>query len=287
MRKKIDLVNTRFGKLVVISEAPPKIYKDGNRKTCWNCRCDCGNDVVATSESLKKGYTTSCGCEPKKRKAVRWARDRAGERHGQLEVVRRVGENEHGDPMWECLCHRCGETTVVSGSHLAHKRDCGCSYKERTADISGKTFGGLLVIQRLKERSASGDARYLCRCNICGREKAFPACTIKAIPNSCGCQKNTKEKMQKASAAGVEANIVDGANLNGIFTNKATRNSKTGVRGVYPDKNGTYRASCQVAGELWVRTGFTSTQSAAAARQVAQQELIEKHGVKPRKKTGK
>ena len=287
MRAKVDLTNKRFGKLLVLSEAPPKIYENGTRKTCWNCMCDCGKVIVATAEALKKGYAASCGCVKKKRAEVRWARDRSGERYGSLEVIRRSGQNERRDPMWECLCHRCGKTVLIPGSHLGERKDCGCSYQERCADLSGKDFGGITVISRLASRSPSGDMMYLCRCNVCGNEKIFPACTIRAIPKSCGCLMRTKERIQELSKAGVSANIVDGANLNCIFNEKANRNSQTGVRGVYPDRNGTFRASCQVAGELWVRAGFASIASAAAARNEAQKELIEKHNIKKREKKTK
>lgn len=287
MREKVDLTNKRFGKLLVLSEAPPKIYESGARKTCWNCLCDCGKVIVATAETLKKGYATSCGCAKKKRAEVRWAKDRSGEIYGDLEVIRRAGQNDRRDPTWECLCHRCGNTVVIPGSHLKSRKDCGCSYLERCADLSGKIFGGITVISQIESRSPSGDMMYICKCNICGEEKIFPACTIKSKPKSCGCQMHAKERIQELSKAGVAANIVDGANLNCIFTEKANKNSQSGVRGVYPDRNGKYRAACQVSGELWVRAGFSTIGSASEARKEAQQELIKKYGVEPRKKKAK
>lgn len=55
--RKIDFIGRRFGRLVVISEAP----KHGkNRK--WNCLCDCGRSVVVFGDNLKRGLTRSCGC---------------------------------------------------------------------------------------------------------------------------------------------------------------------------------------------------------------------------------
>lgn len=52
-----DLVGVRFGRLVVISRA-----ENIKRNTRWNCRCDCGNEIVAYGCHLKSGRTKSCGC---------------------------------------------------------------------------------------------------------------------------------------------------------------------------------------------------------------------------------
>ena len=52
-----DLVNKRFGKLLVIKY-------NGNAK--WLCQCDCGNQTIVRSDYLKSGHTKSCGCIHKK-----------------------------------------------------------------------------------------------------------------------------------------------------------------------------------------------------------------------------
>lgn len=56
--KRIDLTNQRFGRLTVISFAG--MGKNGN--ALWNCRCDCGKEVIADGYLLRKGSTKSCGC---------------------------------------------------------------------------------------------------------------------------------------------------------------------------------------------------------------------------------
>lgn len=55
--KGCELVGQRFGRLVVISQAPSA---GGSRR--WNCQCDCGNTTVARTGDLRKGDTKSCGC---------------------------------------------------------------------------------------------------------------------------------------------------------------------------------------------------------------------------------
>lgn len=57
MPKKIDLTGHRFGKLIVIGEAPSK-----NGRAMWRCVCDCGNEKVVGRQNLMDGMTKSCGC---------------------------------------------------------------------------------------------------------------------------------------------------------------------------------------------------------------------------------
>lgn len=53
----IDLNGQTFGRLLVVSF-------DGrrNRRSYFKCTCDCGNQIIARSDSLRSGNTTSCGC---------------------------------------------------------------------------------------------------------------------------------------------------------------------------------------------------------------------------------
>lgn len=52
-----DLANQRFGRLLAIEPSG----KDKKRNILWRCICDCGNETVLSSYSLKK-ITRSCGC---------------------------------------------------------------------------------------------------------------------------------------------------------------------------------------------------------------------------------
>lgn len=55
----INLIGTRFGRLVVVSRAPGN---DNEGKAMWACECDCGQSAVVRGHSLRCGETTSCGC---------------------------------------------------------------------------------------------------------------------------------------------------------------------------------------------------------------------------------
>jgi hypothetical protein len=54
--KPLDLINQRFGRLVVMYSVPAK----PRRK--WKCQCDCGNTTMLDTGHLRSGNTQSCGC---------------------------------------------------------------------------------------------------------------------------------------------------------------------------------------------------------------------------------
>ena len=55
-----DLTGQKFGKLTVVERVYNHKYK--TRSAIWKCRCECGNYILTTSNSLTSGHTTSCGC---------------------------------------------------------------------------------------------------------------------------------------------------------------------------------------------------------------------------------
>ena len=57
MGKFIDLTNQKFGRLTVINNTANTAH---DRK--WQCKCDCGNEIIVTTSNLKSGNTRSCGC---------------------------------------------------------------------------------------------------------------------------------------------------------------------------------------------------------------------------------
>jgi len=59
MPAKIDLINKRFGRLLVLEEEKERTKSGGVR---YKCQCDCGNIKIVTSQNLKRKNTISCGC---------------------------------------------------------------------------------------------------------------------------------------------------------------------------------------------------------------------------------
>ena len=59
MRKALDLIEQRFGRLTVLFLVN-KRTRDG--RVQWFCQCDCGNTCQVTTQNLRNGHTKSCGC---------------------------------------------------------------------------------------------------------------------------------------------------------------------------------------------------------------------------------
>jgi hypothetical protein len=57
-KKRINILNIRFGRLVVIEE----IGQGANYDRLFLCLCDCGNKKVYSMADLRKGHVQSCGC---------------------------------------------------------------------------------------------------------------------------------------------------------------------------------------------------------------------------------
>ena len=59
MRSYKCLIGQKFGKLTVISEAPPTV---GNRGKRWISVCECGGTSTSRTDRLTSGLAKSCGC---------------------------------------------------------------------------------------------------------------------------------------------------------------------------------------------------------------------------------
>lgn len=61
-----ELLNKKFGRLLVIGFAGTKKISYKNHYKMWNCLCDCGKHITVESRRLNAGNTTSCGCNYRK-----------------------------------------------------------------------------------------------------------------------------------------------------------------------------------------------------------------------------
>lgn len=57
--QETDLRNKVFGKLTALY---PTEQQDRNGSVLWRCRCECGNTVNVSQDSLLQGHYRSCGC---------------------------------------------------------------------------------------------------------------------------------------------------------------------------------------------------------------------------------
>lgn len=88
----IDLSGARFGALVATRSLG---YAPGG--TRWECQCDCGAVVVAYSQNLRRGRSTSCGCAKSAKIAS------ALTRHGHARRGRVTSEHR----IWRAMLDRC------------------------------------------------------------------------------------------------------------------------------------------------------------------------------------
>lgn len=61
-RAKPIQVGERFGRWLVIGEAPHRFNPAGHRLRMLQCRCDCGREKALCPGSLRYGSSRSCGC---------------------------------------------------------------------------------------------------------------------------------------------------------------------------------------------------------------------------------
>lgn len=128
MPSKIDLCGKRYGLLVVVS----RVNIPGDKRTYWECRCDCGGTKTTWHGNLTCGHTTSCGCELAKSRSrigKRNARDYSGIRSGRLVMIKRVeSPNGRKGVFWLCKCD-CGKEKISRGDVVARGQviSCGCA----------------------------------------------------------------------------------------------------------------------------------------------------------------
>ena len=113
MAKKQDLTGMKFGRLLVIEEAP-QIKKGITR---WRCLCDCGNEKVVTGRGLRFGETRSCGC----------LRNELASEH-MTKLHKTHGESR--TPLyikWYAMMHRCENPNDVNYKHYGARGISVCS----------------------------------------------------------------------------------------------------------------------------------------------------------------
>ena len=192
--KGADLVGNKFGRLVVIDKAEPRVRPNGAKIRYWKCLCECGAIKEVDTMSLTHGTTKSCGCW--KREKSR--KDLTGQRFGKLIVTRFEGVGKRNDGKkycnWLCKCD-CGNETIIQTSYLTsgETKSCGCLQPEKAKHhYEGTRFGKLTVI-REDGRSKNGCVIWLCRCD-CGNEYRTTSTYLRrGYSTSCGCETKSKQ----------------------------------------------------------------------------------------------
>lgn len=95
----IDLTGERFGRLTVIEYAGIR-----HGRTHWFCECVCGNEIVTSSNSLRRGRTKSCGCIRKEHSAAQ--AKKAGIVRG-TQMIKHGLSNTRLYNVWKGMHQRC------------------------------------------------------------------------------------------------------------------------------------------------------------------------------------
>lgn len=66
IRHKTDLLGQTLGMITVLSYG--YVFKTN---TYWNCRCECGNELVLCGKHLRSGRSRSCGCDLKLKRLLK------------------------------------------------------------------------------------------------------------------------------------------------------------------------------------------------------------------------
>ena len=141
------VIGDRFGRLVVKS----RDFQEHTEKGViyWLCQCDCGNEAIIKTKSLKSGNTRSCGClndEARTERIMKWNEENGpqmiGLTSGWLTVLREATADEtigrrDKRKYWYCEC-QCGNHHIVETSDFTHGKvqSCGCLNSKGEAKIS-------------------------------------------------------------------------------------------------------------------------------------------------------
>ena len=122
MSRLVDLTGQTFGKLTVLDRADDYVSPSGRKFAQWQCKCECGKEIIVIGLNLKNGKTKSCGCLRPKSDTNRGSMDLTGQRFSRLTVISRaedkVDKNSGSRSVcWRCVCD-CGNETIVRTASL-------------------------------------------------------------------------------------------------------------------------------------------------------------------------
>ena len=212
------------------------------------------------------------------------AADLTGKRFGELEVLRRDENRTGHDAFWVCRCGRCGSEKSIRTAYLTGKRayqDCGCSWNERKADLTGQTLGGVQVLKLLPERKRE-QKNYRVRCLICGMEREMVQHDLLLHPESCGCveRERNAERLRKQAADAAKSDIYEGARIGAAHATEPLPTNTTGYRWVrwYP-RNNCWCATFTIQGQRYFKYGFSTAESAFQWAKEEHERIVQEIGI--------
>ena len=134
------LEGQRFGRLTVIQEVGRN--KSGN--ALWLCKCDCGEEKVISSSSLRHGGTQSCGCIKREQNTEMFVTH--GETHSPLYKLWASIKNRCNNPNGRKYINYGGRGIKIcpewESNYLAFKNWCLENGYEKGLTIERKDVNG-------------------------------------------------------------------------------------------------------------------------------------------------
>jgi hypothetical protein len=140
-------------------------------------------------------------------------------------------------------------------------------------DITGQRFDRLIVLKYTGEKYRNGITLWLCKCD-CGNEVIVSKNALKqGLQKSCGCLK--KEIDRTRTSFEKKGNLKGGTKLNLISSKRLYKCNKSGVKGVYWNKQrNLWTAQLMFGGEIVFRDSFANKQDAINARKEAEEKYF-------------
>lgn len=131
----------RFGRLLVIREADPYVWRGRFSRRRWVCECMCGAEAVVRDDSLKRAHTVSCGClrdeKTRERTTV----------HGAKTASSRWPEYE----VWQSLLHRRSGVPVC----MRWRSEGGAGFLAFLSDVGRRPASDFRLVRRNDRRGYS------------------------------------------------------------------------------------------------------------------------------------
>ena len=189
MPAKINLLNQKIGKLLVIEET----NKRKNKSIVWKCQCDCGNiEEFSTKELRSDGIIQCHQCGNSRKPQINLTENIIGKKYNHLTVLEKSEKRIGGKIGYKCQCD-CEKKTIlyVSKTDLEnnHTTSCGCARRKYKIDdiVSNKQ-----IIGYIGSKNNNGHYYYKVKCLLCGREYEALGQTLEKTVG-CGCQKSIGE----------------------------------------------------------------------------------------------
>ena len=189
MPAKINLLNQKIGKLLVIEET----NKRKNKSIVWKCQCDCGNiEEFSTKELRSDGIIQCHQCGNSRKPQINLTENIIGKKYNHLTVLEKSEKRIGGKIGYKCQCD-CEKKTIlyVSKTDLEnnHTTSCGCARRKYKI---GNIISNKQIIGYIGSKNNNGHYYYKVKCLLCGREYEAIGQTLEKTVG-CGCQKSIGE----------------------------------------------------------------------------------------------